>query len=315
MLQSEPLTPVPQNRPAPRPRKATPPPAPTPAPPAAVASPAIVPNTTPPGGVEAWGGGTAGQSPEEALRAEERFSRALVGAVEALATELEARIMGGAGQGAEMARLSRRVARQLGIGRRAADEIGVAAQLFAVDRLLRNLDGAASADLFADLGWAAAGESGLVPTLRALTAASAGFGRVTANQPSPTGARIIGAVADYLELGAATTAIPDLDTVSQLLRASPAGAQVVDALLRVLEIDRGDVTPTSPTVTPAGPGQGAKRGVVAATSVLKPAEDDALTPLPTVISPPPGREIAREPRDDDKTVRKPMPTQRKKEGE
>ena len=64
----------------------------------------------------------------------------------------------------------------------------------------------------------------------------------------PIGARIIGAVADYLELGAAATAMPDLDTVSQLLRASPAGAQVVDALLRVLESDRGDKTPATPTM-------------------------------------------------------------------
>jgi len=91
----------------------------------------------------------------------------------------------------------------------------------------------------------------------------------------PMGARIIGAVADYQELGAAATAGPDLDTVSQLLRASPAGAQVVDALLRVLESDRGDKTPATPTTLPA-------------TSMLR----DEPTPPPD---------------EGEKTVRKPYP--------
>jgi hypothetical protein len=151
-----------------------------------------------------------------------------------------------------------------------------------------------------------------VPILRALTAASAGFGRAAANQTPPAGARIIGAVADYLELGAATTAVPDLDTVSQLLRASAAGAQVVDALLRVLELDRGDVTPTTPTVNPPTTAA-AKRTIVAATSILKPtSSDDAVTPLPGPVPAPPAPAI---PRDDDKTVRKPFPLPRKKEGE
>jgi hypothetical protein len=95
--------------------------------------------------------------------------------------------------------------------------------------------------------------------------------------------------------------------VSQLLRASAAGAQVVDALLRVLEVDRGDVTPATPTK-------------LTATSVLKPdavsgetggvrrgsAGDTAPTRMPVdVDTPPPLRE--------EKTIKKPMP--RKKEGE
>jgi type II secretion system (T2SS) protein E len=230
LSQSDALTPLPQRRP----KKPTPAPvAPTPS------------ETTKP--IE---------SPSEALRAEERLSRALIEAIEALATELEARVVGGGGAGSEMARLSRRVARQLGLGRRVSDEIGVAALLFALDRAMRQAEGAGSADVFAELGWAAAGADGLLPILRSLTAASSGFGRGS-QQPGaqaavmPIGARIIGAVADYQELGAAATATPDLDTVSQLLRASPAGAQVVDALLRVLESDRGDKTPATPTMLPA----------------------------------------------------------------
>ncbi|HXU73450.1 MAG TPA: hypothetical protein VN947_29220 [Polyangia bacterium] len=230
------------------------------------------------------------ETPSEALRAEERLTRALIETIEALATELEARVVGGSGAGVEMARLSRRVARQLGLPRRLADEIGVAAQLFALDRQMRQIEGAGSADVFAELGWTAAGADGLLPILRALTAASSGFGRLapgTQAPPVPIGARIIGAVADYQELGAAATAMSDLDAISQLLRASPAGAQVVDALLRVLESDRGDKTPATPTMLPA-------------TSMLKEK---------------PAREPARDPeerREDEKTVRKPYP---RKEGE
>src|SRR5262249_10893573 len=95
------------------------------------------------------------ESLSQALRAEERLSRALIETVETLASELEARIVGGAGAGAEMARLSRRVARQLGLSRRVADEIGVAAQIYALDRVMRHVEGPGSVDIIADLGWAA----------------------------------------------------------------------------------------------------------------------------------------------------------------
>jgi hypothetical protein len=282
MLHADPLTPLPQLQK--RPRRPTPLPSTPPPPPAANS-----PSTPPPPPLE------APESDKEALRNEERLTRALVETVEALASELEARLVGGAGQGAEMARLSRRVGRQLGLSRRAADEIGVAAQLFVLDRLMRNIEGVTSADLFGELGWAAAGEGGLVPMLRSLTAVASGFGRASGGQP-PLGTRIIGAVADYVEL-AASAAAPDLDTVSQLLRASPAGATVVDALLRVLENDRGDVTPATP---------------MTATSMLRepdePHPDDDTPPTPTAKAPAP-----RKPLDNDKTIRKQMP--RKKEGE
>ena len=130
--------------------------------------------------------------------------------------------------------------------------------------------------------------------MRALTAASSGFGRAAAGAQAPTiplGARIIGAVADYQELGAAATAMPDLDTVSQLLRASPAGAQVVDALLRVLESDRGDKTPATPTMLPA-------------TSMLKERRRRADADADV--------DVDRPRSDDDKTHRKPYP--RRNEG-
>jgi hypothetical protein len=220
-------------------------------------------------------------SPDEALKAEERLTSALLPAVEVLARELERRLLPPStpSEGAtlhhgpvcdEMARLVRRVARHLGLGRRAADEVGVAAYLYAIDRKLRHLDAHAS-ELFAELGWAAAHEEGILPVLRALTAAAEGFGRANTAAP-PLGARIINVVEDYLEMAASGEV--DLGTVSQLLRASTAGAQVVDALLRVLESER--VVDPTPATT------------VTATSLLQPFSDDK-TQKKTVP-------VAREPR-------------------
>jgi hypothetical protein len=279
--EAEPLSAM--SRPAPRPRRPTPPPTPPP-----MSSPSIVlPPAIPPPLDEA----RALEMQSDGLRAEERLTRSLVAAVEALATELETLIAppGTPPMGAEMARLSRRVARQLNVARRAADEIGVAAQLYAVDRALRNVEGAAAPDVFGALGWSAAAEGGLIPMLRALTASSAGFARASAGVP--LGARIIGAVADYLELGAASYT-PDLDTVSQLLRASPAGSQVVDALLKVLQEERGDKTPATPTTLPA-------------TSVLKQVDEEAVTPEPK--TPPEATPGLDEVSDSDKTQRRPIP--------
>jgi hypothetical protein len=237
---------------------------------------------------------------EDALRAEERLSRALLQAVEALAHLLEQQLDGkisgdDSGRvsrvGYEMARLSRRVARKLGLDRRSADEVGAAAYLFAVDRKLRQVPESSTraADWFGDLGWAGANEDGLLTTLRALTATSAGFGR-SGNAPgsTPLGARIITVVDDYLQLGVPSAEIDDLGTVSQLLRASPAGAQVVDALLRVLESERiSDPTPAT-TVT--------------AQSVLHPPAPDE--PEESTPSPIPDPIVVEE----EKTQRKMAPT-------
>jgi len=277
LTQADPLTPLPR----PRPRR-----------------------PTPPAGAEPP---RAQESISDALRAEERLTRALVEAVEALAGELESRLVGAGGPGEEMARLSRRVARQLGLSRRLADEIGVAALLFSLDKTMRAVEGADSGDVFAELGWAAAGDGGLLPILRALTAASAGFARpAPMGQPAsiPIGARIIGAVADYQELGAAATAGPDLDTVSQLLRASPAGAQVVDALLRVLENERGDRTPASPTKLSAT----SMLRDQPPTALVDDEDDEPPTPPPLLSDP-------RERSDEEKTQRKPYPRKEGSKGE
>jgi len=267
--------------PPPRARRPTPPPAPAPAPPA---TPALEDTTHP---------------------ADDRLIRTLIQAVEMLAEELELRLsaqgaddsgrIGRAGRAGEMARLARRVARQMGLQRRFADEIGVAAQLFAVDAMMQKMDGTASGDLFGDLGWPAAGEGGLVPVLRALSAASAGFQRAAQLGTPPLGARIISVVSDYLQLGVAAGEA-DLETVSQLLRASSAGAPVVDALLRVLEAERADRTPES------------KLSPAPATSLLKSTEDD---PTGQVQDPSSVIGDVDAIADDNKTVKKPLPRARR----
>jgi hypothetical protein len=193
----------------------------------------------------------------DVLLDEERLRRALLQTIEILCTKLEERLPTTSAEGdtdrlqrpgvaAETARLSRRVARQLGLPRPLVDEIGVAAQLFVLDRALKQLeDGGATDDLFGELGWASARDGALTGVLRALTASSAGFARpagVGPAAPAPVGAVIVGVVQEYLELGA-NTAEADLDAISQLLRTSSrAGSEgrgpVVDALLRVLESER-----------------------------------------------------------------------------
>jgi hypothetical protein len=194
----------------------------------------------------------------DVLLDEERLRRALLQTIEILCAKLEERLPTTSSEGdtdrlqrpgvaAETARLSRRVARQLGLPRVLVDEIGVAAQLYVLDRALKQLEDGigTSDDLFGELGWASAREGALTGVLRALTAASSGFSRpagVGPAGPSPVGAVIVGVVIEYLELGA-NTAEADLDAISQLLRTSSrAGAEgrgpVVDALLRVLESER-----------------------------------------------------------------------------
>jgi len=194
----------------------------------------------------------------DVLLDDERLRRALLQTIEILCAKLEERLPTTSSEGdtdrlqrpgvaAETARLSRRVARQLSLPRPLVDEIGVAAQLFVLDRALKQLEdgGGADDDLFGELGWASAREGALTGVLRSITASSAGFARpagVGPTSPSPVGAVIVGVVTEYLELGA-NTAEADLDAISQLLRTSSrAGTEgrgpVVDALLRVLESER-----------------------------------------------------------------------------
>jgi MshEN domain len=182
-------------------------------------------------------------SPDPRTATDERLIRALTEVVETLAGALEARL-GARPRALDLARLSRSVARRLDCPRGAVDEIGVVAALYAVDRALRFAHGqptpGGAAELLESLGWSAAGEGGIAPALRSLLAASSAFGVAGSPGPPPLAARVVTACADYLELEFEADKPPDRDTVSQLLRAGPATAPVVDALLDVLDLD----TPT-----------------------------------------------------------------------
>jgi hypothetical protein len=197
---------------------------------------------------------------DDALADDARLVRALIETIETLALALEARL-GGRPRAKELARLSRRVARQLGCGPLDVDQIGVAALLFGVDRALRLAEGqrreGVADDLAESLGWAAAGEGGIVHALRVLTSAASPFGRSSAG-PAPLGARVISACSDFLELQEESGGeghLPDLDTVSQLLRAGSGTAPVVDALMRVLEARREATQPRGVPAEREGEGE------------------------------------------------------------
>jgi hypothetical protein len=114
-------------------------------------------------------------------------------------------------------------------------------------------------------------------------------------------------VADYLALGVQAGDV-DLETVSQLLRASSAGAPVVDALLRVLESERVDRA-------------GATQAAAPATSLLRdsdptPDTGEHIVPQPAAPSAPaPPAPSGPHASDDGKTQRKPYPTAPRRRGE
>jgi hypothetical protein len=173
----------------------------------------------------------------KALTDERALSSALLEIVEQLGLALARRLDADAPvEVSERGRLARSVARELGLPRRTVEEIGLAAQLYALDRRLGRPG--AESELLAELGWAAAEEGGVLSIVRALSAPAEGFERP---REPVLGARVVGLIEEYLELGAASGGRPeglgDLGVVSQLLRASSAGVEVVDALLRVLERD------------------------------------------------------------------------------
>lgn len=186
----------------------------------------------------------------------DRLERMLVQAALALGTVLEIELSRGNARhngntAREAARLAREVARELGYDRRKVALAGISALLVQLDVVHRSRRGDEEQSLFelvsAELGWAGGGEDGLLGIARSLAAASAGYGR---QQPGGPLERIVQAVADFLALGGPDGEAIDLEAAEQLLRASSAGSNVVDALTRILRRDLAERTPAVATRMP-----------------------------------------------------------------
>jgi hypothetical protein len=201
--------------------------------------------------------GKVGQRSE--LEAAERLERVLLQASLALGAALEAELTRSAGTPAtsrarDAARIAREVARELGLDRRRVALAGLVTMLAQLDGMRRARHGEHERTLFdevaTDVGWAGGGDDGLLGVVRAITAQSEGFGR-----QAPTGLlqRVVQAVGDFFALGGVDgepVAAEGLDAVDQLLRASSAGTEVVDALMAILRRDAHELTPALATPLP-----------------------------------------------------------------
>jgi hypothetical protein len=228
-----------------RPRVPTPPP---------VTAPAVASPPPPPSPREPPAAGVDDEArtpiPEMLRAADEQHSQTLIQIIGQL-VDLAERHLAGRAEGRELGRMARRLARELGLTERAVAEIGVAAELFGLDRSLR----AATVDppdLLATLGDGSADE-GLPRLLRALfdeAAAAAG----------PPGAQVVLAAADLVVLAseAGAVGVADAQVARERLAARGAPSEVVDAVLRVIAQDR--VAKGRRAGAPGGAGEGERSG-------------------------------------------------------
>jgi hypothetical protein len=177
--------------------------------------------------------------------------RELLVSVGVLISMLEERVDPEGGSCREYGRLTRAVARELGLGELSVARIALAAQLFALDLALRRELGI-SARLEVTAAFAAqpSAPGGLGPSLRSLGAKALGLDEK--RERRPLGVAIILVVADYMELRAESDeSIPDPETVAQLLRTGGADPSIVEALMRAMGGDtpRVRLGPPGSTVT------------------------------------------------------------------
>jgi hypothetical protein len=203
------------------------------------------------------------------LEEAERLERVLLQASLALGEALEAELTRSAGTPAtsrarDAARIAREVARALGLDRRRVALVGLVAMLAQLDGMRRARHGEDQRTLFdevaADVGWAGGGDDGLLGIARAITAQSDGFGR---QAPSGLAQRIVQAVGDFFALGGGDgepVEAEGLDAVEQLLRASSAGPEVVQALMSILRRDASELTPALATPLPEARRRSSARG-------------------------------------------------------
>lgn len=182
-------------------------------------------------------------SPRQDNKPEGRLAIALVGelaaGVEALVGLLAERIEPGGTSVREYGQLARQIGLELALGERAALGAGVAAQLFALDGLLRRERGDEPlSDLIAVFDKQSGEPGGLNQLLRQVGARCIELEPEYADDTLSAGVVIVALVRDYLDLRCSDPE-SDLETVMQLLRTGGADPLFVDALVRAVEQAEG----------------------------------------------------------------------------
>jgi len=188
-------------------------------------------------------GGEQGELPEERtpvpdldrMEQVDALLRELLSSVGVLVAMLEERIDPAGGTYREYGRISRLVARELGLDELGVSRVALAAHLYGLDIALRRELGITSAlDVQAAFSPQPSAPGGLGPSLRMLGAKALGL--EDQSGAPPLGVVLIRLVTDYLELRAESDGgEPDVETVAQLLRTGGGDPQMIDALVRALE--------------------------------------------------------------------------------
>ncbi len=182
-------------------------------------------------------GPSAGTPARPTFAAAPYLTQVLLMTVEALARELEGRLLYAGELGAiELSQIARRAARYLGLFQRGAEEIGFLALLYGIERLRLEDEGPLPPALSDELGWAGHELSGLAPCLRDLQAVLAAIdaedGQM-AQAPAllPLGRRIVRCAATTLDLVRQGTAAEEL---AARLHERVGPSEVSEAVLQVV---------------------------------------------------------------------------------
>jgi hypothetical protein len=164
--------------------------------------------------------------------------RELLPSVGVLVSMLEERIDPSGGTHREYGRLSRLVARELGMDELTISRVALASHLFSLDLALRREVGTDELwDVAVVFSSQPTAPGGLGPSLRSLGAKALGLAPVIEEGAEPVELRLIRLVVDYLELRSESEVEggTDIETLAQLLRTGGADPMLVDALVRAIE--------------------------------------------------------------------------------
>ena len=172
----------------------------------------------------------------EVMRAADERQHQVLSQTIGLLVDLAETALAGTSHARELGRWARRVAREMGLAERAISEIGLAAELFALDRTLREV-GEDPPDFVGTFGWAAGAPDGLAPMLRILVERTR-HQRTPSAGGIPSGARIVLACDDVIKLRRESSAALEMGRVTELLQAHQTPIEVIEAIFRVLSADR-----------------------------------------------------------------------------